>query len=726
MGADHGDLIERRDVLRRLSASGPAGDTLVLLQAPAGYGKTVVLRQWAARDPRPFFRVRLRDTADDPGRLVASTWSALRRAGVRSPPAGGTDRACRPIVLVLDGVAGPVRSAGRPGLGDAVAALPPGSQVAVASRRRLEPDRDLGLGAGRLGARCLRIGVDDLVLSPHEVWRVVTRWGLECPPEVLDDLMERVEGWPAGVYLASMAMRGASGAAGVAAAVAAFSGDDARVRAYLRDQVLDGEPPEVRELLLRASVLERPAGPVCDAVLGTTGSAERLADAEERGLFLHRPRRPPAAPDDDGGLRFPRPVAEALRAELRERYPAELPVLHRRAADWFAAHGQPDPAVAHALAAGDTLRAARLVSLHAMSLVEAGGVARVRSWIEALGEDALEQYPPLGVAAAWTYGVSGDVPRALRSLLAAERGSFDGPLPDGASSLESAVAMVHATFAPRGVERMLVDARRAVELEPPGSRWRSNALLLLGDALLMSGRTGEAAEVYRRATRSGAATRPGPAQHALALLSLLAADREDWPQAEAAAAESTRLMTSGGLQDFMPSVLTYAARARVAVHAGRPGGAAEDVDRGLRLYHEQSPLAFPWFAAMTALLLGDLLLELGDSGRARDLAGEARVHVVRLLTDGVLGERLAELEARIEAAEHAPTGRAAAAAPLSQAEQRVLDLLATHLPLREIGVELHLSRNTVKSHVSAIHRKLGCTTRAQAVRRGRALGLINR
>ena len=210
----------------------------------------------------------------------------------------------------------------------------------------------------------------------------------------------------------------------------------------------------------------------------------------------------------------------------------------------------------------------------------------------------------------------------------------------------------------------------------------------------------------------------------MAQLSLIAAGRDDWPAAQAAAAEATQIMVSNGRQDFMPSLLTYAARARVAVHQERRGGAGEDVARALWLYREQSPLAFGWFAAQAALLLGDLLLDLGDAHQARELAAEARVHVVRLATVGVLGDRLAGLEARIEAAALPPP--AAPTAALSRSEQRVLDLLATHLPLREIGVELHLSRNTVKSHVSAIHRKLDCTTRAEAVHRGRALGLIGR
>jgi LuxR family maltose regulon positive regulatory protein len=734
MAGGSGELIERRAVVQRLVEVAGAGVPVVLVQAPPGYGKTVALRQWAGQDPRPFVWVRMRDVAADPGRLLDSVRSALRREGRGPGVDGGWDRRGHAFVVVLDGLHRPAGSRDDAVVGILARSLPAGCQIIVASRDRLDPERDLGLDG--LPRRHVRIDERHLAFSLEETRRAVERRGFDLPPAALRQLANSTEGWPAGVYLAGLSM---NGHVDVAAAMAGFRGDDVHVLEYLRDEVLDQQPGELRDFLLRSSILDRLSGPLCDAVLGTTGSAARLDDVGARNLFV-RPY-----PGVTGWLRYHRLFAEMLRSQLRDRHPDEVAELHQRASAWFADHELPEPAIGHALAAGDVVAAAHLVSRHGRRLMEAGRIDEVRAWVDALGDDAPERYPPLAVTAAWVAGLSGDVPGALRNLLTAERGSFQGPLPDGSSSLASGAAMVHATMAPRGVERMVVDARRAVELEPPGAPWRPTAVMLLANALLMTGDADGAADAYRRAAGGDGVGQPGVTQDSLAQLSLIADGRGDWSAAAAAATEAGRLMRAAGREEFMPSLLTLAAQARVSLHEDRPDRAAAEVAPALRLYREQSPLAFPWFAAHAAVILGELLLDVGAAAQARELAAEAHRHLIRLLTEGVLRSRLDALEARLNGVEHrvralngpeVPDGRAAAAsapeaddvpsaAVLSEAELRVLAMLPTHLSLRGIGGELHLSRNTVKSHVAAIHRKFGCTTRAQAVARGRALGLID-
>jgi LuxR family maltose regulon positive regulatory protein len=729
-----GELIERRALVEHLAGGAVTGIPVVLVQAPAGYGKTVALRQWAGRDPRPFVWVRLRDAAADPGRLLASVRSALRRDGRVAPLDDGWDRQGHAFVVVLDGLRRPAGSRHHAVVGTLARALPPDCQLVVGSREQLDPVRDLGLGG--LRGRHLRIDQRHLAFSVEETRQAVAALGLDLPPAALRGLVDSTEGWPVGVYLAGLSMNGHTD---VAAVTAGFRGDDVRVLAYLRDEVLVQQPEELRDFLLRSSVLERLSGPLCDAVLGTTGSAARLADVMARNLFV----QPHPAPHEAGWLRYHPLFAQMLRSQLRDRHPDAVAGLHARASVWVADHELPEAAIDHALAGGDVVAAAHLVSRHGRRLMDAGRLDEVRTWVEALGDDAPERYPPLGVTAAWAAGLSGDVPGALRNLLAAERGSFQGPMPDGSSSLASAVAMAHATMAPRGVERMVVDARRAVELEPSGALWGSTAVMLLGSALLMTGDTDGAADAYRCAARGDRVEEAGVAQDSQAQLSLLAVGRGDWPAAAAAATEAGRLMRAAGREGFMPSLVTFAAEARVALHEDDREAAAADVATALRLYREQSPLAFPWFAAYAAVVLGELLLDLEDAGQGRELAAEAHRHLIRLLTEGVLRSRLDALDARLDGVERrafasrgagVPAAAAAPAAPaapaarpagLSEAEVRVLAMLATHLSLREIGEELYLSRNTVKSHVTAIHRKLGCATRAQAVTCGRALGLID-
>jgi LuxR family maltose regulon positive regulatory protein len=207
--------------------------------------------------------------------------------------------------------------------------------------------------------------------------------------------------------------------------------------------------------------------------------------------------------------------------------------VHRRAAAWYEEQGQTEKAIEHRLAAGDTLAAAHLINWHAPEFVAAGRLQTVRRWLDVLGQDGLVSYPPLAITAAWTLALIGDIMGAQRCLHAAERGSFDGPLPDGSSSLASAVTTLRASLGALGVDRMLLDAQAATESEPPGSPWFPAAMATLGIGHALTGAAEVAAKELGLAARLGAEARPPTAAvAALAELSLLAADRDDWPEAE--------------------------------------------------------------------------------------------------------------------------------------------------------------------------------------------------
>jgi len=184
---------------------------------------------------------------------------------------------------------------------------------------------------------------------------------------------------------------------------------------------------------MRTAALDQMSGSLCDHVLGSSGSASLLAEAARRNLFV--------VPLDRRGewYRYHCLVAEMLLSELRRREPGEESRVHRRAAGWYEAQGQPEKAIGHRLAGGDTLGAARLVNRHAPDFVAAGRLQTVRRWLDAVGQDGLTSYPPLAITAAWTLALIGDGPGAQRCLHSAERGSFEGPLPDGSSSLTSAI-----------------------------------------------------------------------------------------------------------------------------------------------------------------------------------------------------------------------------------------------------------------------------------------------
>jgi LuxR family transcriptional regulator, maltose regulon positive regulatory protein len=328
----------------------------------------------------------------------------------------------------------------------------------------------------------------------------------------------------------------------------------------------------------------------------------------------------------------------------------------------------------------------------------------------------------VAITAAWISALEGDPLGAHRFLYAAERGSFEGHLPDGSASLASACTLLRAMMGARGVEQMHLDATAAASLEPLGGPWYPAAMFVLGVSHLLTGHTSLAVKELDLSARLGGQAQRPAASAALAELALLAAERGDWVGAERDADRALDMIVTGGIQGQVSTILAYTAAARVAAHDGDQARARGHVGTALRLYASPSPVAFPWMSAQVAINLGHIFLDLGDFDGARFRAEEARSHLARLLTERRLSEQLRELSDRVARA--GGHGRITSAMTLTTAEMRVLQLLPTHLSLSEIGDQLHISRNTVKSQVAAVYRKLGCSTRTEAVGRGRDLGLL--
>jgi LuxR family transcriptional regulator, maltose regulon positive regulatory protein len=720
-------LIARTRLLKALAAT-PERISLILMTAPAGYGKTTALSQWAAEDSREFAWVTVDEADGDPVRLAGHVALALHRiqpldsAVFRALAVGGGSRHLtalghiltslrnwnRPSVLVLDDVH-ELRNVEAMNFIRALAAgLPAGFQLAVGSR--------LMLGFGRLRSedRSVEFGVEYLAFTKEEARAVLVHAGVDASDDTVGTLVRRTEGWPAGVYLAAQAIQTASDPA---VAVRRLTGDDSYILDYFRDELLVRESPELVRFLMRTAALDQMSGALCDHVLGHSGSARRLAEAARRNLFV--------VPLDRRGewYRYHCLVAEMLMSELRRREPGEESRVHRRAAEWYEEQGQPEKAIEHRLAGGDTLAAARLINRHAPDFVAAGRLQTVRRWLGALGQDGLVSYPPLAITAAWMLALIGDVQGAQRCLHAAERGSFDGPLPDGSSSLRSAITVLRASLGALGVDRMLLDARAATESEPPGSPWFPPAMATLGIARALTGAADVAVKELDLAARLGAEGRPPTAAvAALAELSLLAVDRDDWADAEDKAGQAVTLIESAGIEDHLFSILGYLAAARIAAHQGNQVAARRHAGTVVRMSTTLSPAVIPWLAAQVAIRLADIFLELGDFAAARFRAEEAGRHLAGLLTEGTLRQQLREVLVRL--AREGGHVRVPSAMALSRAEMRVLQLLPTHLTLGQIGEELYISRNTVKAHVAAIYRKLQCSDRAEAVATGRDLGLL--
>jgi LuxR family maltose regulon positive regulatory protein len=726
-------MVRRLELLARLDRA-PAAP-MVLLVAPGGYGKTTLLSQWAERLVPACAWVTAGPGDNDPGLLAIHITFALqaalpfdaRMAGLapltarsRPEPAdlstavAALRRLGRSVVLVLDDLH-EIQS--RASLALVRTVLDDGGPaLRVAAAGRVLPD--LVLPDLVADGRCLELGPVDLAFTEAETRQVFVAARQAVAPDVARAVVQRTEGWPAGVYLAALAARQVPRGASSVARRGVISGDDVYITDYFSEELLAGEPADNVRFLLRTAVLERMSGPLCDALLETTGTAARLREAARRNLFVV-----PVRGAVGGGVwyRYHRLFREMLLAELRLREPGEEQRLHRRAAAWFDDEGLPDEAIPHALAGGDKARAARLVDLRGRQTFADGRRDAVQRWLEELDEDAMNAYPPLAVTAGWIWAFSAQPIRARSALRVARSARFAGPLPDGSSSLDSAAALLAAFLAPLGVERMVEDARRAVELEPAGTPGRAAALTILGAAHLLSGRPDLAVRELTEAIELGRAHRPDVAALARAELAVtaLAAGGD----ADDDIAASLALLDEAGLQHDRVAVLAHAAAAWSAARRGDAAGVRRHVGMAQRIGADASTASFPWYSAQVSIVLAEVALQVGDALAARARLEEARQVLAQLLTEGVLRAQVDELADRLSGT-GTPAARLPSPMALTAAEVRVLQLLPTHLSLGEIAEELGVSRNTIKTQVAATYRKLQAATRAEVVERGHELGLL--
>jgi len=454
-------------------------------------------------------------------------------------------------------------------------------------------------------------------------------------------------------------------------------------------------------------------GPLCDAVLGAEGSAgvlESLAGSNLLLVPLDRRRE---------WYRYHHLFRDLLRAELERREPELVGQLHVRAAGWCEANGQPETALDHAQAAGDTDRVARLVATLTQPAYAAGRVGTACRWLAWFEDQGLlGRYPQVAVQGAWVQALVGQPAAAERWAAAAERGSVTGTLPDG-STMASYLALLRALLCRDGMDRMRADAQAAVAGLGAGSPWRATALLLEGIAYLLAGEVDRADPILAHAVdvATDAGATPAAAT-ALAQRAIVALHRGEWPEAETLAERALGVMRAGHLDDYAMSPLVYAVVARTALHRGDAPRAHRHLARAARL----RPLltyAMPHRAVQILLELTRAYLALGDAAGGRLVLREAR-DVLRQRPDlGVLPRQAEELRGQL----HTIRGATMGASSLTTAELRLLPLLPTHLTFREIAERLYISPHTVKSQAISIYRKLGVTSRSEAIQRAQQLGL---
>ncbi|HSB39528.1 MAG TPA: LuxR C-terminal-related transcriptional regulator [Gaiellaceae bacterium] len=717
--------VSRTALVNRMRATTSMAVTTVI--APAGYGKTTLLAQWAARERRRLAWVTVDERDNDPIVLLRHIAAALEHDepveqrvldALETPGASIWTKAlprlaraladCGPLVLVLDDVH-LLRS--RASL-EAIAALVDDeterSMLVLAGRT---PPR-LALAPLRASGRLLELGAAELAMSNREAELLLRETGLRLSAGRTAELVEQCEGWPAALYLAALSIRDGRQDDVEAAAV---SGDDRYLADYFRSEYLAHLRPGPLRFLRRTAVLDRMCGSLCDAMLRDEGSAQELEKIERANLFL--------VPLDSRRewYRYHHLFRDMLHRELVENEPELLPGLHSRAADWFEAHGDDESALEHAFAGGDADRAAAILAELVMPLYYSGRVATLERWLRRFEEAGLlERYPAIAVQACGVHAVRGRPEEAERWLEAASSGTFRGRLPDGTRTIKPWLATMSAWLCREGPRQMLADANAALAGLAAGSGWRSGALLAQGVALLLLGKHERADAILGDAAEAAEAA-GATESHVVALgeRALIAAELGDHDRADALCEELHELVASSAVEGYLARSVDCAATARTMLRHGRWNEARAALTAGVELAPHLTT-AVPWLAIQVRLELANGFVTLRDVEAAERLLEDAAGLLRRFRGFGPLLARAEELEREVAVT---PEQEGAHQAGLTRAELRLLPLLATHLSFREIAEQLFVSRNTIKTQAISVYRKLGVSSRSEAISEAQRLGL---
>lgn len=714
-------IVVRTALVERLAATRVP---VITVAAPPGYGKTTLMSQWAERIGSRAAWLSCDDGDNDPvvllsalavaldriGRVDPSIFSALASAGadITVVPrfVSAVSSVQPPVTVLLDQAEAVTNRQCLNTIAEFALRLPPGWQLGLASRTVVP------LPTARLRAQggILEVTADDLSMGPREADSLLKGAGVEADEASVRDLLQRTEGWPAGLYIAALAIKSGSRNSDVGFT---FTGDDVYMGDYLRSELLDRISGAEASFLIRTSVLDRMCGSLCDAILEETGSTAVLEQMEARNLLvipLDRHRE---------WYRYHHLLRDLMRAELRRREPDLIQDLNFRAAAWFEANAMPEAAIDHAQAAGDYDRVARLILELQQPVWASGRVETVLRWMDWLRDiPSAEYYGAIAVHGSLIFALLGQPAEAERWAAAAERASPGGVLPDG-STMEATLAYLRAILCRTGIGEMRRDARIAWEGLSPASPYRATMLYTEGISYLLEGDLARAEPILARAL--DLATQAGSLPLAGMILAEqcgVAAERDDWPEVTTLARRAATIVETGHFGDYWTSALVYAWASRASAYQGDVGQARFYLGRASRL----RPLltyALPVVSVQALLEMTRSYITLADpEGAAAVLA---QVHdILQQRPDlGVLPELAGQLQASLATA----NARAVSASSLTAAELRLLPLLATHLSYQEIGERLFVSKNTVKTQAYSAYRKLRVSSRSEAVVRTRELGL---
>jgi LuxR family maltose regulon positive regulatory protein len=525
-------------------------------------------------------------------------------------------------------------------------------------------------------------------------------------------VIDQAEGWPAAVVLAALACT--SRPPGLEASPRC-SGDDHVIAEYFRSEVLDGLSPGAVGFLTHTSILDRLSGSLCDEVLGRRRSAGLLVELVQANV--------PLAPVDPSHewYRLHGLFREMLQTELRRSEPGLIPALHRRAEAWYLRNGDVERALDHVGGRADDLdRAGELLWGNVPRYLGEGRSGMVQGWLRPLSVQRAARCLPIALVAAHSSLASGRMAIAEQWARSAAVASAETP-GEGTASPRAGGLIIDAWAARSGAGAMADLAARGYDLLADDDPWRASCCFLRGTAALLTGHEHEAERWLEQGVARGVALARDTASLCLAQLAVLTAERDQGVFASDFARRAQSVVAEHELAAAPASALVFAVCAQAAMLEGRVDEAKADVSRGLALLDAFDDVP-AWFGAETQILLARAALALGDVTGARALLAEAS-RLSRRTPDVVIFERWFD-SAWDQFDQHAE-GVLAGTASLTTAELRVLRFLPTHYSFYEIAQRLHVSANTVKTHVHAVYRKLDASSRSEAVAQAIRAGLLS-
>ncbi len=716
-------FVSRARLLDRL-VDGRAA-VLVSIIAPAGYGKTMLLADWASHEQRPVAWLSVDEFDNEASVFLTYLAAAIdhirpidgsinpmltapdsRILGSAVPRlASELDRWPDDSVLILDDIHKLVDRTCLDALALLLDHLPPSIQLVVAGRG----NPGLPLARLRTERTLLEIDREALAFDTEEAQALSMKAGFPLSREESRTLAARTEGWAAAIYLSALtAGRVQEGANWTTTATDGGGYLAEYLRAALRTDLDDGDVT----LLMRTSILDVVEPQLAEDVSGIDGAAQRISSLADGNQLISTVESP------ETSYRYHQLLRDYLRSELDRREPGAAKELHVRAATSYATAGRTELAIEHSLASGDQDRTAHLVLAGVLGAHYGGRSERAYRWLRSFDADVFARHPSLAVIGAWFHALNGRPDEAEQLAGIAERSTVVLAPRDGSASLDSAKAMLRAAMTPHGVGSMLADAALAAAAETPPSPWRSTAIYLLGSAHWLEGDTAQADDVLAEAIQVAAAAGEGSAL-GLATRAIIAMDAGEWQAADQFIRESHELGERAGLTEISTALIVHAVSARVALHNGDLPRAREE----LLHTHVVRPLAthvLPWLTVAALLQLGRCYLSMGDAAGAGSVVAQAEQIKRRRPDLGILTDQLAELRRRVDGSARTLAGPST----LTPAELRVLPMLSTYLSFEEIGDRLGVSRYTVKSQALAIYGKLGVSNRSEAIDGAIEIGLL--